>query len=231
MSEELPPLFELPPEPKAERTLVIPQPDIAQARIKAVFAEACERDTTKGMSWYFDVNKLCAEMAEQSDHAHITPVHVAGIIAALSPMRSWTDNINKAREAIQTGTARGLGHTVDTTSIIWHGFDPEVVISRTGNNPKVHAFFRNIAYPESSEDVTIDRHMWNLLFDDLGVVEKAALRFKGPEYLWAAEQFRIVANQIDVLPHQLQATAWLAWRRKHGIVDASDDSVQLELSL
>ncbi len=118
-----------------------------------------------------------------------------------------------------------------TTSIIWHGFDPEIVISRTGNNPKVYSFFKNIAYPETSDDVTIDRHMWNLLFDDLGVVEKAGLRFKDREYKWAAAQFRQVASEIDLLPHQLQAISWLAWRRKQGIVDGSDDSVQLELSL
>lgn len=231
MTGELPPLFELPAEEKTERSLEFPTPELAQARISAVLAGACEKDVTKGMAWYFDVNRLCQEMAEQSEHAHITPVHVAGIIAALSPMRSWTDNINKAREAVETGTARGLGHTVETAATIWHGFDPEIVISRTGNNPKVHAFFRNIAYPETSDDVTIDRHMWNLLFDDLGVVEKAGLRFKGKEYRWAADQFRTVATEVGALPHQLQATAWLAWRRKQGIVDGSDESVQLELSI
>lgn len=231
MTGELPPLFELPVEIEPVQPLVFPTPEVAQERIKTVFAEACERDVTKGTSWYFDVNKLCEEMAEQSEHAHITPVHVAGIIAALSPMRSWTDNINKAREAVETGTTRGLGHTIETATTIWHGFDPEIVISRTGNNPKVYSFFKNIAYPQTSDDVTIDRHMWNLLFDDLGVVEKAGLRFKDREYRWAADQFRAVAKQIDLLPHQLQATAWLAWRRKQGIVDGSDDSIQLELSL
>ncbi len=232
MSGELPPqLFDMPVEPKVRHLIVFPEPELAQSRITSVFEEACDTDFAKGSTWYFDVNKLCREIADSSDFTHITPIHVAGIIAALSPMRSWTDNINKAREAVWSGAARGLGHTVETTSIIWHGFDPEIVISRTGNNPKVYSFFKNIAYPETSDDVTIDRHMWNLLFDDLGVVEKAGLRFKDREYKWAAAQFRQVASEIDLLPHQLQAISWLAWRRKQGIVDGSDDSVQLELSL
>lgn len=232
MSGELPPpLFDMPEEPKVRQPIVFPEPELAQSRITGILETACDTDIDKGATWYFDVNKLCEEMAKGSELKHITPVHVAGIIAALSPMRSWPDNINKARDAVDTGIARGLGHTVETATTIWHGFDPEIVISRTGNNPKVYSFFKNIAYPETSDDVTIDRHMWNLLFDDLGVVEKAGLRFKGREYQWAASQFRTVASGFDLLPHQLQAISWLAWRRKQGIVDGSDDSVQLELSL
>lgn len=229
MRGELLPLFELPAEPRPERLLALPDSAIAQSRIAGVFSSACSTDVEQGTAWYFDVHNLCIELSQQSELAHISPVHVAGIIAALSPMRSWTDNINKAREAIKTGKARGLGHTVDTAETIWHGFDPEVVISRTGNNPKVQAFFRNIAFPHTSEDVTIDRHMWNLLFDDLGVVEKAGLRFKSAEYQWASAQFKAVADEIGLLPHQLQATAWLAWRRKQGIVDQIADSSQLIL--
>ena len=56
MTGELPPLFELPAEEKTERSLEFPTPELAQARISAVLAGACERDVTKGMAWYFDRN-------------------------------------------------------------------------------------------------------------------------------------------------------------------------------
>lgn len=224
-------LFDIGSVPSRERVLVLPEPDEVEERIRLILPDVNQEDMESGLSWYFEVNQMCVDWSAQSGLQFLTPNHIAGIIATLSPRRTWPDNIRKAREVIETGTTTGLGHTVRTAQDIRHGFDPELLIGRTGQNLKVQAFFRNIAYPESSQDVTIDRHMWTFLCDDFDVVRKADLYFKPHEYEWAADRIRKVAADIGIMPHQLQSVIWLSWRRKQGIVDEKVASHQGRLEL
>lgn len=219
MVGEAPRLFDLSNVPARERVLALPEPEEAEERIHLLLPEVTEEDMSSGLSWYFDVNQLCQEWSAQVGQANFTPIHAAGIIAALSPMRSWPDNIRKAREVLDTGTTTGLGHTLETAQLIRHGFDPEFLIGRTGQNLKVQAFFNNIAFPDTSKHVTVDRHMWTFLCNDFDVVRKAGLYFKSYEYEWASDRVRNVAADLEILPHQLQSVIWLTWRRKLGIVD------------
>lgn len=217
--------------PKVERIIELPDDECATQRINNMFHAATEDEMSRGINWYADAHLICTDLADSSGIKHLTPLHVAGIMAALSPMRSWKENIEKTRQVVETGTTTGLGHTVVTANLIWHGIDPHVVIERTGENLKVMSFFDNIAYPESSQAVTIDRHMWTLLFADPKIVQKADLYFKPHEYMWAVDIFRKVAAEHGYLPHQVQAVTWLAWRRQQGIVDASVSADQLQLDL
>lgn len=147
----------------------------------------------------------------------LEPEQVAGIIAALSPLRSWESNLRVAEMFLQTGHCPTLGHARRTAEDIKSGMNPEEAIFKDEkNNPKVRAFYRNIAFPSDSDDVTIDRHMWTILLDDPTAVKKANLWFSAGENAWARDVFRSVSEKLSVLPHQVQATTWVVQRRLRG---------------
>lgn len=215
-----------------ERKLDFPTDTEAEERIAGAVSVALPADLNSGLAWYGNAYSLCQELASKYKLPGVSAEHVAGIMAALSPMRSWQENIQRTEILLAGGDPGGLRHTIDTAMLIRHGFDPVLAIGRTGQNYKVRSFFHNIAYFDTSTDVTVDRHMWTLLFNDLKVVKKADLYFQAHEYEWAAERFRAVAACYDnMLPHQAQAIAWLSWRRQQGIVDPADNPHQGTLEL
>lgn len=96
-----------------------------------------------------------------------------------------------------------------------------LLILRTGQipefcrGPKVTRFYRNIRSPESSVDVTIDRHAINALVgrttDDS---ERSTLR--GMRYETAVAAYLKVAEELGLRPWQLQAVVWCAQKNRFG---------------
>lgn len=83
----------------------------------------------------------------------------AGIIAALSPQKSWIIN-QRLAWATMTGVVSGqVGDSVNKTIRIMAGEDPDLVLP---NGKKTWHFFHNILDPEDSAYVTIDRHAYRV---------------------------------------------------------------------
>lgn len=220
-------LFDLPP--RVPREVALPEFDVLSSRIYSALNEATVDEQNAGLQWYGDAHALCCQLAEAYPHLKLSPAHVAGIIAVLSPVKSWEQNIEQAIEVLETGDTRGLGHSRDSAQLIRFGFDPTVVVDRTGENLKVQSFYRNIAMPEHSEEVTLDRHMWTLMLDDYTAVKKAHLYFTRQEYAWGTEGIQKIAANLGIMPHQLQAITWLVQRRRSNAVPSALDPNQEEL--
>lgn len=209
-------LFKLENAPRFEgpRDIHLPESDLIQSRLLGVLENATKDELLEGEGWYFKAHSLCQKLA--STKKGLDTTRTAAIIAALSPLTSWDENVRRAERLIKFGDVGGLGHAVITAKDILNGADPETRINRTRQNYKVSAFFHNIAFPSTSNDVTIDRHMWAMVFDDVAIMDKAQLYFKAKEYGTVKDEFRTVATGLELLPHQLQAITWLTWRRMVG---------------
>ncbi len=210
-------LFEL---PAGERLKRPPLPDIATGigRIALVITKAREEEVASGASWYQDVHEQCERFAEEFD---ITMEAAAGIVAALSPRLGWADNLSRARDLMSGREISSLGYALDDARRIMAGKTvAEVLFDPSRSNFKVRAFFSNIYSPEESPDVTIDRHMWALLFDTRGISD-TLLKFSQAEYRYAEEVFRESARFAGYRPCQIQAIAWVVWRRIHGVSSVS----------
>jgi hypothetical protein len=157
---------------------------------------------------------------------HVSLETSAGVIAALSPGRNWTENIYDAETflAEYSKGARGRylpavgtygGKNLRKAERIAAGADPLDVLG----GPKVRAFYRCIVNPESREDVCIDRHSKCAAY---GVKTAENSLVKLSEYDHIADHYRRCARQVGVLPNQFQAVVWVTWRRLSGVLAQQD---------
>lgn len=208
-----------------------PSDDLAITRLMKVFDSATDQDIAEGMEWYQTANQVCVELAQSRPTVVRSVVHAAGIVAALSPRLQWKDNIRRAKQLVETGDTHGIRDRVQKAKTIMQGDDPYgVIFAPRTSNWKVRSFFMNIAFPDwphhdsteelpehiSSEPafVTVDRHCWSLLYDDRSIGH-VLLRPSPQQYDWARDIFTITAKELEgVLPQQLQAITWVAWRHR-----------------
>lgn len=165
-----------------------------------------------GRDWYADAQRTAARIGPDI-------VTGAGVLAALSPQTSWPRNIELAERAFREDGA--TGQTSDNVSkanrILYGHASPLDVL---GGN-KVRAFYRAILDPSDPDPVVIDRHAFDVA---IGMVTDNATRGilsrVGVYELYAAA-YREAAHIAGdgLIPSQVQAITWVAWRRLKGIVD------------
>lgn len=202
--------------------VILPAEDTAEMYIRNTYEIATDGERDAGMTWYFDAHDICIDWMKTYGAA--SHAHVAGIIASLSPMKSWDENLRLAEEVVATGTTNGFGYAVEDAVKMYRGAHPDDILFQPHrNNTKVRNFYKNMSEPDSHEYVTIDRHMIGLLAGNPRATNVQP--WITPErHAWAAERFQNVAVQIGIIPNQLQAITWVVCRRKYGV--GTDESAQ-----
>ena len=172
-----------------------------KANIRRVMSVVTPEDMQEGMSWYEDAYGVACKLTPAN------PSTGAGILAALSPMTSWPENVKKATMVVDSGTTYGLSSNVDKAVRILNGETPLDVL----RGPKVRSFYTDImGLP--TETVTIDRHAIDIACGrPLSNSERATFG-KDTKYAMLARFYTEVAREYDVTPSQLQAITWVWWR-------------------
>jgi hypothetical protein len=177
------------------------------SNLQAVLDLATEEDWRAGLRWYRDAHEYAVLLSKRYG---VTVEQASGIIAALSPQTGWDENkriadlyISDPTESVHTSDACGKA------ARILAGEHPEDVL---GGN-KVRSFYRNIVTPNLAGPVTIDRHAIAILLGcttpeyNVGPYRKVLERKH--VYRIATAFYRDVARRYGLLPHELQAVAWL----------------------
>lgn len=180
--------------------------------LKAYFASDDE-DRTSGATWYDDA-RATAHLLDPDNVER-----AAGVIAAMSPLMSWPQNLIRATEVYQTGTTRGMGKNVRKAVAIYNGGDPKDIL----RGPKVTSFYANIM--GDVDGVTVDRHaidaaIGKVLTDkERTAVVKATKSRDGYDLLRTAYKMAadILAGEgmANLNGAQLQAVVWVYWRKNH----------------
>lgn len=185
------------------------------ANIVRVWEQATVKEMSEGMDWYRDAHALAVKLSPES------PRHAAGVIAALSPMMDWGQNVNLAVRAYRDGYASGaLSQSVSKATRILNGEDPDAVL---GGN-KVRAFYGVIADP-TSDAVVVDRHAFDIAVGRVTNNDsRHALGRKGVYETFANAYVRAaktISKQtgMDVSASQVQAVTWTVWRRLKGLAE------------
>lgn len=178
--------------------------------ILSVYRSADPASVSAGMTWY----NAAHDYAIYLDPENVE--RAAGIIAALSPMNSWTNNKRKAALVYVNGCAAGAGlySNVAKADRILAGEHPLDVLG----GRKVTSFYLSIVDPESTvAEPVIDRHAHDIA---LGRVTDDSVRQrlggKGYYDTFAAAYVR-AAKRVGITPKQLQAVTWVEWRNRVGI--------------
>lgn len=187
-----------------------PEDELAIKRLLGVFESATDDELAEGLRWYADARLVCAQMS--IEFASVPSAkHAAGIIAALSPRTSWTENIQRAIMLARSGLTHGTRRSIADATAILKGEDPRSVLcDPSRSNYKTRAFFLNMAEPLESA-VTVDRHGFAMLYDDR-TIGSVLLRPSEALYRWAEEMFAQAAAEKGLLPHDFQAVTWVVWR-------------------
>jgi hypothetical protein len=190
------------------------------ANVLAVYYGASADNLRDGLSWYSTAHNEAKAMGGRREW-HLA--RNAGIIAALSPMNSWTNNLRKARLLVslrgKVTVAKGqpngigLGDNVAKAVAIYRGAEPLDVLG----GDKVRAFYRTILDPKGDIDPVIDRHAFDIAVGQVtNDAARQALQRKGV-YQQFAHVYREAALIAGIGSAQMQAVTWVAWREAKGI--------------
>lgn len=160
---------------------------------------ATEDQMIKGKAWYPVAHDLATMLADGDTRMG------AGVIAALSANKSWSENTKIATRAFASGKA--TGHVKDAilkATRIMNGADPADVLPmslKTGN------FYRCILDPSDPDAVVIDRHAHDVAVGRTLGQDDRGLSSKG-RYGALAGAYRAAAARLGILPSELQAITW-----------------------
>jgi hypothetical protein len=171
-------------------------------RILATIASLDDVNYQASLDWYFILHDYAANLAERSG---LTVLQTAGIISALSPMVLFSTNLRDAERFCKTRSIANLAtyksQRMKALQIAGAKTEKEVLAILGGNKTK--AFFLNILKPETSMDVVLDVHMLRFF----------GIRILTPKrYRQAANHVVELSQEMNIMPHQLQALLWVAQR-------------------
>jgi len=177
------------------------------------YGQATIEQRIAGERWYTTANQI-AQMIAGGD-----VVKGAGVIAALSANKSWTENLKIATMAFKDGSASKHVRTqiVKANAILSGANPPEVL----GNGLKTQNFYRCIVDPTDAEAVCIDRHAHDVAVDEVYGNDDRGLS-TATRYNMIADAYRIAASRLGILPMTLQAVTWVVqveiysnWTARH----------------
>ena len=181
--------------------------------ILAVLNQADKESFDFGKRWYTIANGIAVNLTGKD----VNQAQAVGVIAALSPLKSWKQNVKLAREFVFEGKRGGhTGVMVKKAADILALNNPttdEVIEILKGQ--KITNFFLNIYYPNKDVAVTIDRHAVGIALigtkkikqtEEDGQITKAQFEFLVHCYKWAAAE-------LDMSAVQLQAITWEHFRK------------------
>lgn len=163
------------------------------------YGQASLEQKIAGERWYVTANQL-ANMIADGD-----VVTGAGVIAALSANKSWTENVKLSRRAFATGTASGhVGVQLRKAQSIMEGSAP---LSVLGGQKTVN-FFLCIVDPQHESAVCIDRHAHDVAVGETYGNADRGLSAKG-RYETLANAYREAARRLNTNPATVQAVTWV----------------------
>jgi hypothetical protein len=182
-----------------------------------IYQLANRQENTEGLVWYEIANRFARTIARKHD---ISLVQTAAIIAALSPATHWAQNIIDTESLILLDEDASVTtynrNKYKALKFLYGQLEPvdHYIGNAKYNWTKTASFFTNILNPTIAGKVTIDRHALRIAHGYELTADDAIYYGNTPKkYDATARAFITVAKNTGLLPHQLQAITWLAYRR------------------
>ena len=163
-----------------------------------------------GSDWYSEANQFASTLAKSFG---LTDLQVAGIIASLSPLKSWSENKKIAEQFLRNGNGMHTQTFKDKAKEIklYNSSSQREFILATLNGNKISNFFLNIAFPYADNHVTIDRHAIAVILGR-SIKENEGAGITDKQYEFLASCYRDASKVLGVLPNVVQSVTWVKWR-------------------
>lgn len=162
-----------------------------------------------GESWYAEANKLAQRLAKQYG---VGVLQVSGVIASLSPLKTWEENKKLATQFLAEGDAKHTRAMVKKAKAIVSNTEDRDFILTTLNGNKISSFFENIAYPNEVKTATIDRHAISICLGR-SIVEREGVGITDKQYEFFVSCYKDASNILDTIPNVVQSVTWVKWRK------------------
>jgi hypothetical protein len=190
--------------------------------ILQIYSQATENELISGRNWYKEAHQLAEAMAVKYN---LTIVQTAGIISALSPGTSWSQNVIDANHLC---TLLNEGKNISSIVVTTYGNNREkaykifccpeytehqvfkLLLGASKQVNKTSSFFLNILHPHIADIVTIDRHSIRV---NLGVSEKLEIALTENRYRKLSSAYKQASLKLECNAIELQAITWLVFRR------------------
>lgn len=189
--------------------------------ITAVFRSADDALIAEGIAWYEDARRIADALAVR----YAVPMHVsAGVLAALSPLNSWGNNVNLAARMLASGGTLDAGYLRANLAKA-RRIMAEGSVDALGGL-KVNNFYRSIV-SGGADGVTIDRHAWCIAHNDRSRTNNIP-SMTPKAYEAVADRYRrasvILSREygMPLSPAVVQAVTWVVWRRRYWGAGAFD---------
>lgn len=159
-------------------------------------------------NWYFEINEYCKNL---SDIYGIPLIKVAAIMSALSPNNTVRLNCISLEKFLRhngnckvttfDGQKRKALTILNSDDNITIEEVKKILGANKDSALKTKAFFDNIFRPETSQAVTVD--LWMIRWAKI----EGSLTPK--RYRDVAQKIKDLAQELQVLPHQVQAKLWV----------------------
>lgn len=179
-------------------------------------------ETERNYLWYKDAHNFASLLATKHG---LQVFQVAGVIAALSPQKSWPEN-KKITQAFLRGVRNS--HTAaqlyKAELCLQAENENEIFGILTKTGLKTSYFYNNILYPTIDSGVTIDRHAIGACLNSFKNIQRpmAGTKLTKPQYDFFAQAYTEVAVSKNILPLHLQSTIWQTYRRLKDVHEQYD---------
>lgn len=178
------------------------------------YGQANTEQKIAGERWYVTANQLAYMIADGD------VVKGAGVLAALSANKSWTENTKIARRAFATGTPSGHVRTqLIKAERILNGEQPETVLG----GHKTLNFYACLVNPQHATAVCIDRHAHDVAVGEVYGNRDRGLSANG-RYELLARAYREAARRLNTNPATVQAVTWVVQVEDHSNWNARKSS-------
>lgn len=166
-------------------------------------------DDVERMDWYLEAHKW-AEWVGQVNQ--VSTAKVCGILASLSPVKTWNQNLKCASDMITRGDC---GHMVvfkDKARRILASDGNNQTILDILNGNKIKAFYTNIMYPQLNSEITIDRHALSIALG-YWVTDEDYQGMTKKQYQFFVDCYTKASNKAGVSGLVMQSATWVKWRK------------------
>lgn len=179
---------------------------VVKNNILRIWEKATPEERT---DWYQEANDWATELSKESG---LSVLKICGVIASLSPVKSWKLNLVCARDMVLTGDCGHIKVFKKKAEDIIQSADNENQVLDILKGNKISSFFLNIYKPAEESEVTIDRHALSVALG-VWINEEDYTGMTDTQYLFFVNCFKLAAKKANVPPLLMQSATWVRWRK------------------
>ena len=187
---------------------------ITARNVCRIYRESTQQQRETGAAWYAGAATISESLARKYGYTY---AQTAGVIAALSPLQGWGENVNLAARAIANGGLTG-GAFKNSTAKANRILAGDLPLDVLGGD-KVRAFYYCILTGGETDAVCVDRHAYDAATNTRHTDETRP-KLTPKRYREVADAYvraaRILSRESGetITPSAVQATVWVAWRAR-----------------